>query len=116
MESVVLETSLGDIQLELYWDHAPKAGPSPTSLLVQADTECLACLPIDLQKLCRARETWLLQWCNLPPYHPRMSPCSHTPALVAELALNNSRILWSKVATPQAQDEEAPVSTVRNCA
>lgn len=24
MESVVLETSLGDIQLELYWDHAPK--------------------------------------------------------------------------------------------
>ncbi|THU81509.1 hypothetical protein K435DRAFT_472310 [Dendrothele bispora CBS 962.96] len=23
-ESVVLETSLGDIQLELYWDHAPK--------------------------------------------------------------------------------------------
>lgn len=26
MESVVLETSLGDIQLELYWDHAPKVG------------------------------------------------------------------------------------------
>ncbi|KAG6371839.1 cyclophilin-like domain-containing protein [Boletus reticuloceps] len=24
MDSVVLETSLGDIQLELYWDHAPK--------------------------------------------------------------------------------------------
>ncbi|KAL4244819.1 Peptidyl-prolyl cis-trans isomerase-like 1 [Abortiporus biennis] len=24
MESVVLETSMGDIQLELYWDHAPK--------------------------------------------------------------------------------------------
>ena len=24
MESVVLETSLGDIQLELYWDHAPR--------------------------------------------------------------------------------------------
>ncbi len=24
MESVVLETSLGDIQLELYWEHAPK--------------------------------------------------------------------------------------------
>lgn len=23
-ESVVLETSVGDIQLELYWDHAPK--------------------------------------------------------------------------------------------
>jgi len=23
-ESVVLETSLGDIQLELYWDHAPR--------------------------------------------------------------------------------------------
>ncbi|KAF6751124.1 cyclophilin-like domain-containing protein [Ephemerocybe angulata] len=24
MESVVLETSMGDIQLELYWNHAPK--------------------------------------------------------------------------------------------
>lgn len=24
MTSVVLETSLGDIQLELYWDHAPR--------------------------------------------------------------------------------------------
>lgn len=23
-ESVVLETSVGDIQLELYWEHAPK--------------------------------------------------------------------------------------------
>ncbi|KAG6335166.1 hypothetical protein ID866_3928 [Astraeus odoratus] len=23
-ESVVLETSLGDVQLELYWDHAPR--------------------------------------------------------------------------------------------
>ena len=26
MESVVLETSMGDIQLELYWDHAPRVG------------------------------------------------------------------------------------------
>jgi cyclophilin family peptidyl-prolyl cis-trans isomerase len=25
MESVVLETSMGDVQLELYWNHAPKA-------------------------------------------------------------------------------------------
>lgn len=24
MDSVVLETNMGDIQLELYWDHAPK--------------------------------------------------------------------------------------------
>ena len=24
MDSVVLETSLGDVQLELYWDHAPR--------------------------------------------------------------------------------------------
>jgi len=24
MESVILETSMGDIQLELYWNHAPK--------------------------------------------------------------------------------------------
>src|SRR5712671_173563 len=26
-ESVVLETSLGNIQLELYWDHAPRVRP-----------------------------------------------------------------------------------------
>ncbi|KAF8550476.1 hypothetical protein OG21DRAFT_1513998 [Imleria badia] len=25
MDSVVLETNMGDIQLELYWDHAPKS-------------------------------------------------------------------------------------------
>lgn len=30
-DSVVLETSLGDIQLELYWDHAPKVGQPRTS-------------------------------------------------------------------------------------
>ncbi|KAK2466678.1 hypothetical protein APHAL10511_000936 [Amanita phalloides] len=24
MDSVILETSLGDVQLELYWDHAPR--------------------------------------------------------------------------------------------
>jgi peptidyl-prolyl cis-trans isomerase-like 1 len=29
MESVILETSMGDIQLELYWNHAPKVG-APT--------------------------------------------------------------------------------------
>lgn len=29
-ESVVLETSMGEIQLELYWNHAPKVGqPQP---------------------------------------------------------------------------------------
>ena len=26
MESVVLETSMGNIQLELYWNHAPRVG------------------------------------------------------------------------------------------
>lgn len=26
-ESVVLETSMGDVQLELYWDHTPTAAP-----------------------------------------------------------------------------------------
>ena len=26
MEYVVLETSMGDIQLELYWNHAPRVG------------------------------------------------------------------------------------------
>ncbi|KIJ68892.1 hypothetical protein HYDPIDRAFT_105406 [Hydnomerulius pinastri MD-312] len=32
MDSVVFETSLGDIQLELYWDHAPKTCKNFTEL------------------------------------------------------------------------------------
>lgn len=38
MESVVLETSLGDIQLELYWNHAPRVSRCPP-LLGQPDTQ-----------------------------------------------------------------------------
>ncbi|KAN0076815.1 Cyclophilin-like domain containing protein [Tylopilus felleus] len=32
MDSVVLETNMGDIQLELYWDHAPKTCKNFTEL------------------------------------------------------------------------------------
>lgn len=51
MESVVLETSLGDIQLELYWDHAPKV-----SILYHSAEKLTRTLRrivrIDLQELC----------------------------------------------------------------
>ncbi|KAF8621521.1 hypothetical protein AX15_007750 [Amanita polypyramis BW_CC] len=43
MESVILETSLGNIQLELYWNHAPKASLSLTfslSLILKPDQSC----------------------------------------------------------------------------
>lgn len=44
MQSVVLETSLGDIQLELYWNHAPRvnAGTILPRTLVLTDRYRLA--------------------------------------------------------------------------
>lgn len=36
-QSVVLETSMGDIQLELYWDHAPRVRIVYMSRLVLTD-------------------------------------------------------------------------------
>jgi hypothetical protein len=65
-ESVVLETSLGNIQLELYWDHAPRVclerpflstRPTTTTPLIEP--------PIpspDLRQLCTAGQTRILQW------------------------------------------------------
>lgn len=38
MDSVVLETNLGDVQLELYWDHAPRVSHH-TQLLIQSVTD-----------------------------------------------------------------------------
>lgn len=37
----MLETSMGDIQLELYWDHAPKVGQPHASRLFNSHlNEC----------------------------------------------------------------------------
>ena len=40
MESVILETNMGEVKLELYWDHAPKV--CPTSLSSQTVVLSLA--------------------------------------------------------------------------
>ena len=67
-ESVVLETSLGNIQLELYWDHAPRVclSVSQSSLIDQP----LGCS--DLRKLRAVGEAWLLQRPGIPPHCSRM--------------------------------------------
>lgn len=63
---------MGDVQLELYWDHAPKA--SPNSLVqYQRLAPDPAAHSTDMQKLCRARKKRLLQWGDVPPHHRRTS-------------------------------------------
>ncbi|KAF8830993.1 hypothetical protein HHX47_DHR1000119 [Lentinula edodes] len=59
-ESVVFETSLGDIQLELYWNHAPKV-PSPPLI------PSLSYSSVDVQKLRGAVQTRILQWSDFSP-------------------------------------------------
>ena len=66
-ESVVLETSLGDVQLELYWNHAPKV-----RYYSQVSFIRYAKIVVDLSKLCRTSETGLLQWRRVPSYHCRV--------------------------------------------
>lgn len=51
MESVVIETSMGDIQLELYWDHAPRVSGSVYSVL-HVVSECSFYDTTDMQELC----------------------------------------------------------------
>lgn len=46
MESVVLETSLGDIQLELYWDHAPKVSLLLASGKLTRSLQCTICIDL----------------------------------------------------------------------
>ena len=70
MESVVIETSMGDIQLELYWDHAPRVGRS-IRLFGMSRLPHGRSRPIDMQEFCRACKTRLLQRSRLPPYHRR---------------------------------------------
>ncbi len=67
MESVVIETSMGDIQLELYWDHAPRVGLSIRSSMSIRSPHRRSCA-IDMQEFFGARKTWLLQRGRLPPY------------------------------------------------
>jgi hypothetical protein len=57
MDSVVLETSLGDIQLELYWNHAPQVCVLLDHQLGQNN---ILFYTIDMQKLFRARKTRIL--------------------------------------------------------
>ena len=63
MDSIVLETNLGDIQLELYWDHAPKV--SLHGLVVRDTTPGILDLTLpsstDVQELCRAHQKRILQ-------------------------------------------------------
>jgi len=61
MDSVVLETSLGDIQLELYWNHAPRVSFSHWYLLLLW-LNWSRYFILDMSKLCWARKTRLLQW------------------------------------------------------
>lgn len=66
-DSVVLETSMGDIQLELYWEHAPKVGMASNALRVAHHLFDIT----DMQELRRAGEEGLLQRNRIPPYHRR---------------------------------------------
>lgn len=68
MDSVVLETSLGDVQLELYWEHAPRVSQLP----IPSVTDPLHS-PTDVQELCRTGATRVLQWCRISSRYCRMS-------------------------------------------
>jgi peptidyl-prolyl cis-trans isomerase-like 1 len=69
LESVVLETSLGNIQLELYWDHAPRVCPLSFASGRPKHFRRMA----DMRELRTIGKTWILQWRNIPSNHRRMS-------------------------------------------
>lgn len=72
-DSVVLETSMGDVQLELYWEHAPKAiSVGLGSLTCAGLTPGLEFVlqTTDMQEFCRASAKGLLQRHGLPQNHP----------------------------------------------
>ena len=69
MDSVVLETNLGDVQLELYWGHAPRVC---FFLLTRHSTQIYGEILLDMQKLRRTCETRLLQRSRIPSYHLSM--------------------------------------------
>ena len=66
MDSVVLETNLGEVQLELYWDHAPRVC---FFLLTRHSTQIYGEILLDMQKLRRTCETRVLQRSRVPSYH-----------------------------------------------
>lgn len=75
MDSVVLETSLGDIQLELYWNHAPRVSFSQWYVLLLW-LNWSRYFILDMSKLCWARKTRLLQWRRLSSnYRCESSSC-----------------------------------------
>ena len=56
-DSVVLETSMGDVQLELYWDHAPKVR---SCISTSKKFFPHSFVMIDMQKLCGISEKRVL--------------------------------------------------------
>jgi hypothetical protein len=72
-ESVVLETSLGNIQLELYWDHAPRVRRllylDPGRIYNRQHVSHSA----DLRELCTAGKARILQRRDISSNHRRMS-------------------------------------------
>ena len=75
MDSVVLETNLGDVQLELYWDHAPRVC---FLLLTQHSAQIYGEILLDMQKLRRTCETRVLQRSRVPSYHLCMFISRHS--------------------------------------
>lgn len=78
-ESVVLETNLGNIQLELYWDHAPRvcllpsiSGTSKSTYSTIARRARIFQLA-DLRELRTAGKPRLLQRLDISSNHSRMS-------------------------------------------
>ena len=71
-DSVVLETNLGNIQLELYWDHAPKVCPMSSISCVSKDSSHFQLA--DLRKLRTVDKAWLLQRRDIPSNYR----CMHT--------------------------------------
>jgi hypothetical protein len=63
-ESVVLETSLGNIQLELYWDHAPRVCLGAS--IVHHFIERRNFFFLDLRELCTAGQARILQRRDIP--------------------------------------------------
>lgn len=96
MDSVVLETSMGDIQIELYWDHAPKVSletawstPIMYSQYPHSTPDLTLPSPTDVQEFRRALQERILQWCHIPPNHRRA--CVFEALVVFERAQSVSR-------------------------
>jgi hypothetical protein len=82
-DSVVLETSLGNIQLELYWDHAPRVCLEHP--FVNASTTHSSNPIPDMRELCTAGQTRILQWRDISSNRRRTFQIS-----ISELKINRT--------------------------